>query len=702
MKKKINYKKICLLLVVLIVSCVAINGVEAAVTSNSGTVVNDNTGTAGNIINGIADVLAYIGGMAASGVFSTITALINVLSIALFLTLYLVLSAGTGDYTHLPMPDTIVFNRFAFFDPNFINPANDSLVKGFGNVLSNLFASFHTVAIAVFIVAAMVTGLKLALSSVAAKKAQYKEAALKWISGFLVLICLKWILAAIFYINESLVAMLYKLTLSTDLKIPVYIFDAVPIFGKLLTDLFKGLESMTGWTAHFTIPGYLGIVLSNLCKSMGGNIIASVVGFVVMGQTITIVGSYLKRTFMCILLGIISPLIVAADTIMSATGKQSTIFKSWLQNFAVTVFMQSIHAMYMVVALQLISGVYKNGQFTGGFTETQASIVTIVLTTGLVKLEKMFKSLFGIGDSFAGDLKSGAKGMVQAMGAVRGIAAGAKAVGDNAGKMRDASKRKQAYGSQLNQLKGSQSRDNARTAFEAAKKAKADGNMDEYYKQRKIAAEQLKAAKEHGVIVDPKKGFGSEGGSATPSSGGTKNGSGGSGDYLQQVINNQNNPANMTREQQIQRLEEGYAQAHADYKSASLASIMGPANLAAGLGIGLGMGDDISESLFKGGMITAALDKGAEVVGYRAADKDRKTFANYEQREGEKHGYTPSEKIIREKTVIEKTAENPRLYVDPIAVGREIGKQLTGIGDVLSDTMKKELRHMDKDLDSSQ
>ena len=702
MKKKINYKKICLLLVVLIVSCVAINGVEAAVTSNSGTVVNDNTGTAGNIINGIADVLAYIGGMAASGVFSTITALINVLSIALFLTLYLVLSAGTGDYTHLPMPDTIVFNRFAFFDPNFINPANDSLVKGFGNVLSNLFASFHTVAIAVFIVAAMVTGLKLALSSVAAKKAQYKEAALKWISGFLVLICLKWILAAIFYINESLVAMLYKLTLSTDLKIPVYIFDAVPIFGKLLTDLFKGLESMTGWTAHFTIPGYLGIVLSNLCKSMGGNIIASVVGFVVMGQTITIVGSYLKRTFMCILLGIISPLIVAADTIMSATGKQSTIFKSWLQNFAVTVFMQSIHAMYMVVALQLISGVYKNGQFTGGFTETQASIVTIVLTTGLVKLEKMFKSLFGIGDSFAGDLKSGAKGMVQAMGAVRGIAAGAKAVGDNAGKMRDAAKRKQAYSRELTNLKSQPARERAATAFEAAKKAKAQGTeegMAEYRKQRQIAADAMKEAKQAGYQFDPKSGFGSDLGKSSEGSKGKKEGS---GDYLQQVINNQNNPANMTREQQIQRLEEGYAQAHADYKSASLASIMGPANLAAGLGIGLGMGDDISESLFKGGMITAALDKGAEVVGYRAADKDRKTFANYEQREGEKHGYTPSEKIIREKTVIEKTAENPRLYVDPIAVGREIGKQLTGIGDVLSDTMKKELRHMDKDLDSSQ
>ena len=184
MKKKINYKKICLLLVVLIVSCFVLSSVEAAVTSNSGKVVDDNTSGLGSMVNTIMAVVGKIGAMAASGVFATITALINVLSISIFLALAALLASATGDYTHVPMPDTIVFNRFAFFDANFINPAKGSLIKGFGDILSDLFASFQTVAISVFIIAAMVTGVKLALSSVAAKKAQYKEAALKWITGF--------------------------------------------------------------------------------------------------------------------------------------------------------------------------------------------------------------------------------------------------------------------------------------------------------------------------------------------------------------------------------------------------------------------------------------------------------------------------------------------------------------------------------------
>lgn len=693
MKIKNNYKKICLLLLVLVISCFVLNNVSAAVTSDSGEVVNDNTTVAGTVVNTIMKIVTEIGGMAASGVFATTTALINVLSISMFLILYMVLGMGTGDYTSLPMPDTIVFNRFPFFDANFINPATNSLIKGFKDVLPNLFASFQTVAIAIFIIAAMVTGLKMALSSIAAKKAQYKEAALKWVSGFLILICLKWIIAGIFYINETLVATLYRITLTSDMKIPIYIFDAVPIFGKLLSNLIKGLESITGWKMHLELPGYMGIVLANLCKSMGGNIISSIVAFILMGQTLTIVGSYLKRTFMCMLLGIISPLIVAADTVMASTGKQSTIFKNWLQNFSVTVFMQTIHAAYMVVELQILAGVYKNGAFTGGFNETQASLITIILTTGLVKLEKMIKGMFGIGDSFAGDLKDGSKGMMKAFGAIKGAGAAVKSLSDNAPKMKESAKRKQAYTKELNTLKNQQAAgERYKDAMSAARDAKHRGDTTEYAKQMKLAME----ARREAVLSDNNNKQGKNTGN-----GNNNNGSNGNGDYLQQVINSQNNPANLTREQKIQKLEEAIAQETKNYKSAKLANIMGPANLAAGVGFGLGMGEDFGESLFKGGYITAALDWGTEKIGGRMADKDRKTFYEAEKKDGEKYGYTPSEKIIREKTVVEKTLSNPQLYINPVAVGREIGKQLSGIGDVLSDTMKKELRMLDKDLDNN-
>ncbi len=700
MKKKINYKKICLLLVVLIVSCVAINGVEAAITTdNSG-----GTGTEATLaqtgIAALANVIAKFGEYGFSGVVATVTSLIALTSVIMFMALETFLIVG-GVSTGVAMPDTIVFNKFAFFDPNFINPHELSFVYQIQGILGNLFESFRVVAIAIFIIAAMVMGIKMAISSVASKKAQYKEAALKWITGFLILICLKWLLAGIFLINEKIVSMLYSIIASKDMSIPIYITDTFRgWFGKALKDVIR---LVTNGTPAFWLSGYVGIVANNIAKAFGGDVVASIVGFVIMGQTLTIVGSYLKRLFMCIILGIISPLIVAADTIMSSMGKQSTIFKSWFQNFSLTVFMQILHAMYMVVTIQILSKLYVYNSSTGELlssatNQMQASIATIVLTTGLVKLEKMFKSLFGIGDSFAGDLKSGAKGMVQAMGAVRGIAAGAKAVGDNAGKMRDAAKRKQAYSKELSNLKSQPSREKASVAFEAAKKAKEEGNMDEYYRQRKIAADAMKDAKGAGYQFDPKSGFGP--GVGQSSEGGNNNNSSkGSGDYLEGVLKGS---SNLTREEKIQRLEQGIADAQSDYKSARLAHIMGPANLAAGIGIGIGMGDDLGEALFKGGHITAALDKGAEYVGHRVADKDRKTFASYEREQGEKYDYKPSEKIIREKTEIEQVVTNPKLYVNPAAIEKEIIKQFKGIGEVFSDTMKKELRRADKNLDDSQ
>lgn len=295
MKIKINYRKIVLVLAIILVSCFALNGVQAAITTDSGTVdITHGTTKLGEIVgtglDAVEKFLKIIVGMKTSGVFSTITALISVLSIALFLVLNVIFDITVADGTELfytPMPDNIIFNRFSIFDANFINPAKNSLNYAIKDIISNLFTSFYTIAIAILIIAAMITGIKMALSSVASKKAQYKETALKWVSGFLMLICLRWIIAGIFYINETIVATLYGITKSSDIKIPIYVTDAIPIYGQALTNLIKGVASLWGGDGTpFEASGYFGIVLANLAKSIGGDIIASIIGFIIMRSDI--------------------------------------------------------------------------------------------------------------------------------------------------------------------------------------------------------------------------------------------------------------------------------------------------------------------------------------------------------------------------------------------------------------------------------
>lgn len=245
MKIKIDYKKICIFLAVILTCCFMLNSVQARVSLKNGEVTTDNSTLVDDVIDKIVDIASYIMGMAASGVFSTISSTITVLAVAMFAVLYVVFGVTTGSYTILPMPDNIVFNRIMFFDPNFIVPSDGSLLVGFGDILKNLFTSFQTIAMAVLLIAAMITGIKMALSTIASKKAQYKEAALKWLSGFVILFCLKWIIAAIFYANEVIVAKLYEIVSSDGLSIPVYITDAIPIYGKLISDIIKKLSDIT-------------------------------------------------------------------------------------------------------------------------------------------------------------------------------------------------------------------------------------------------------------------------------------------------------------------------------------------------------------------------------------------------------------------------------------------------------------------------
>ena len=106
------------MLALILVSAVVLNTAFAAITVNkngNASSVGVSQGTFSKVAGTITKILEYVGKMSASGVFATITAFINILYVVLFLLLEVVFVVGTGDITHIPMPDTIIFNRFGKF-----------------------------------------------------------------------------------------------------------------------------------------------------------------------------------------------------------------------------------------------------------------------------------------------------------------------------------------------------------------------------------------------------------------------------------------------------------------------------------------------------------------------------------------------------------------------------------------------------------
>lgn len=85
--------------------------------------------------------------------------------------------------------------------------------------------------------------------------------------------------------------------------------------------------------------------------------------------------------------------------------KSSGIFASWLQNFATIVFTQSFHAVYLMFIMKFLSVLGKGNidaaSEGGNFAQRQGifAIVSIAGLWGLIKLEKLIKSTFGIKDS---------------------------------------------------------------------------------------------------------------------------------------------------------------------------------------------------------------------------------------------------------------------------------------------------------------
>lgn len=292
-----------------------------------------NIGGASQTSEGAADFMKYIISNVlntAGGVLGTpIATLINVFSLLIFLILYMLfvatgLTGGTGsDMLSFPFPDQVVFNKIPLLDPNFINPDNASVasMSVAGQVIKNLYFSFFVLATTIFTIAALVIGIKLVFSSIAAEKAKYKEALNNWIVGIVLLFLVHYLMAGMFYLNEQIVA-----TVSNDVANKVVIkfdtLEAVPLVGKSLSKLINGVAGFFGATKAVTavdLHGYGGIVLKFAIQGfIGLDLISSIIFLIIIGQTFGLVITYVKRTFMCIFLGVMAPVVVAVDVIQKA------------------------------------------------------------------------------------------------------------------------------------------------------------------------------------------------------------------------------------------------------------------------------------------------------------------------------------------------------------------------------------------------
>ena len=110
-----------------------------------------------------------------------------------------------------PWADRIIFNGIAFLDINFLNPDSNSLFGNssdptiLGEVVRNVYSTVFSLAVLFLGVAVGIMAIRLAISTIAAEKAKYKQAIVNWATCIVMLFLMHYILAFVFWVNEQMV-----------------------------------------------------------------------------------------------------------------------------------------------------------------------------------------------------------------------------------------------------------------------------------------------------------------------------------------------------------------------------------------------------------------------------------------------------------------------------------------------------------------
>ncbi|MNP01884.1 hypothetical protein D3C76_937120 [compost metagenome] len=272
--------------------------------------------------------------------FAVLSGLVNIIIFVIFALLYAIFIAGGigGASGSFPFVDQIIFNKIAFFDPNFINTPTVTGVAGGADVTSapvyimkgiiqQLYYSAFIISGAIFVIAAMVIGIKLAISTIASEKAHYKEALTHWLFGLVLLFTVHFLMAGIFAINEKIVEIASR-SVQDSVEFKLDVLQAIPVIGstvgKTVSSIIGGISDaiskLTGGSGNttptaVTLHGYGGMLMMFALKAFGGDFISSIICAILLGQTVIIIVMYVRRLFYCIILGMLAPAIVAVDVI---------------------------------------------------------------------------------------------------------------------------------------------------------------------------------------------------------------------------------------------------------------------------------------------------------------------------------------------------------------------------------------------------
>ena len=261
--------------------------------------------------------------------------------------------------------DDIVYNRVPLFDINVFSDKpggkdidTTSPLYFLRQIVATWFVMGMELALVAMVIIIIYTGIRMALTTIAEKKAEYKEMLFSFVKAIAKIFVLAAIMALIINICQYLTSLFAEH--GPD--------PTEPISGKNLyvTMVTRALGSF----------------------SFKAKLPAAILFF---GLTLTFFKfsyRYLKRLLNVYLLIIVAPVLVAKDAFEGASGKQGKTFSAWLQEFTLNVALQPAHALIYTSLVYVALNNATNNVLN--------FLVAVLIMNFMISADKIFFKIFNM------------------------------------------------------------------------------------------------------------------------------------------------------------------------------------------------------------------------------------------------------------------------------------------------------------------
>lgn len=272
--------------------------------------------------------------------------------------------------------DKIIFNKVPLLDVNVFSDTaggyklkDDSSLQIIRDSVASWYYIIRNITIAVMLVILIYVGIRMAITTVASEKAEYKRMIVSWLVGFSVIFLIQYFLILVLNINSSILGWIMKSQNSLGFEDGIY-----------ETVRRKAYEI-------------------KFSSGMSGTILYIIL-IILMIKFLYV---YLKRFLAVCILIVMAPMMGASYAISKVRTGKAKAFTRWMKDYTLLVLIQSVHALIYTIFLTVVLKITN---------ESLAGIVlALIVMNFMLKAANIFTSIFGM----VGD-KTGSKSLGTILG----------------------------------------------------------------------------------------------------------------------------------------------------------------------------------------------------------------------------------------------------------------------------------------------